>query len=168
MCAYFWKKSGALTAGVRNRRDREGSANARFSPDGRWLAYESFDSQRAEIYVQPLPASGAKWQISREGGRKPRWRRDGKELYFLAGAANAGTGNATDETLMAVSITASDSLRSGIPAPLFPMRFVGGLTAQYPYDVSPDGQRFLTIAPVEKADSSPITILLNWNGEPLK
>jgi dipeptidyl aminopeptidase/acylaminoacyl peptidase len=127
-------------------------ANGRFSPDGRWLAYESSESGGAEVYVQPFPASGAKWQISREGGVRPRWRRDGKELYFVA----------RDGTLMAVPITTRDSFQAGAPVRLFPIRY-GGLTAQYPYDVSADGQRFLVISPLEDTKATtPVTILLNW------
>jgi Tol biopolymer transport system component len=127
-------------------------ANGRFSPDGRWLAYQSAESGRSEVYVQPFPASGAKWQISRDGGGRPRWRRDGKELYFIA----AGM------TLMAAPIAAGEDFHSGVPAPIFPLRYIGPLAAQYPYDVSADGQRFLVIAADQDQQMTPVTVLLNW------
>ena len=127
-------------------------ANGRLSPDGRWLAYESWESGQSEVWVQPFPASGAKWQISQEGGVKPRWRRDGKELYFMA----------RDGALLAAPITAQESVQAGARVRLFPIRPSRSLTGQYPYDVSADGQRFLVISPLEDEGTTPVTILLNW------
>ena len=134
-------------------------ANGRFSPDNKWLAYESYESGsgRAEVFVRALPVSGARWQISREGGMKPRWRRDGKELYFVA----------SDGGLMAAPIATGETFQAGSPARLFTMRFASRLTAQYPYDVSADGQRFLIISPAD-AETISVTVLLNWTGRPAK
>src|SRR5262249_12095065 len=87
-------------------------AQGQFSPDGRWVAYTSTDSGRPEIYVQPFPASGGKWQISTAGGVTPRWRADGKELFYIS----------LDRKLMAVDITAAAKFEAGIPRPLFTMR----------------------------------------------
>jgi hypothetical protein len=128
----------------------------KFSPDGRWIAYQSNQSGREEIYVRPFPGPGGQWQVSSEGGIWPRWRRDGKELYYIA----------PDAKLMAVPITnQGDTLDPGTPAPLFQTRIVGGgsdpgLSAEY--DVAPNG-RFLINTVPEEAATSPITILQNWH-----
>ena len=88
-----------------------------FSPDGRWVAYQSNESGPFEIYVQPFPAANAKWQISTEGGTMPRWRADGKELFFIA----------PDAKLMAAAVTASDAtFEAAPPVALFQTRIVGG------------------------------------------
>ena len=126
-----------------------------FSPDGKWIAYSSDESGRREVYVQgfasdhvPAAAVG-KWQMSTAGGDKPRWRRDGKELYYLA----------PDRKMMAVPVKLGPPFEPGVAVPLFETRTVGF----FPYDVSPDG-RFLLNTPVESeaTQSSPITIVLNW------
>ncbi len=92
-------------------------AFGQFSPDGRWVAYQTNESGRFEVVVQPFPAAGSKWQVSTAGGVAPRWRADGKELYFLA----------PDATLMAVPVTAAGtSFEAGTPVALFPARIVGG------------------------------------------
>ena len=128
-----------------------------FSPDSKWLAYESNESGRREVYVQPFPEAGGKWQLSSAGGAQPRWRRDGKELYYLAPVAR----------LMSVSVAVSrdgKTLDLGVPAPLFRTRLASGagVTAGRPeYAVAPDG-RFLMNTVVEDTAPSPITIVLNW------
>lgn len=137
----------------------EASRNARFSPDGRWVAYESLEPGGSQVYVQPFPASGAKWQISRAGGMKPRWRRDGKELYFIEPGTRA---------LMAAPVMSSETLQAGAPAPLFTLRYTSRLVAQYPYDVSADGQRFLVISPEAEGGITPVTVLLNWTLQPAR
>ena len=80
-----------------------------FSPDGRWIAYVSDESGRPEVYVQTFPVSTAKWRVSTNGGTQPRWRRDGKEIFYLA----------SDSRLMAVAVSAGASFEAGIPAALF-------------------------------------------------
>ena len=118
---------------------------ARFSPDGRWVAFDSTETGQTEIYLQPLPGPGPKAQISVGGGRRPRWRLDGRELFYV-GAENR---------LMAVSIGQGRSgLEAGPPRALFRM------PSDAPYEPSPDGQRFLVTTVVSEA--SPITIILNW------
>jgi Tol biopolymer transport system component len=130
---------------------------AQFSPDGRWLAYETNASGRFEIVVQPFPAPTGKWQVSTNGGIQPRWSTDGKELYFIA-----------DEKLMAVQVTTSPEKDSTFdyrtPVPLFPTGIgaLGGSPFRPQYDVSRDG-RFLINQPVEDATTAPITLILNWN-----
>ena len=128
---------------------------AQFSPDGRWVAYQSNESGRFEVVVQPFPEAGAKWQVSTAGGVAPRWRADGKELYFLA----------PDATMMAVPVTAAGaSFETGTPVALFPTRIVDGGTVasnRPQYDVARDG-RFLINQPVRDATAAPITLILNW------
>jgi eukaryotic-like serine/threonine-protein kinase len=126
-----------------------------FSPDGRWVAYQSNESGRFEIYVQPFPGPGGKWPVSTAGGTDPRWRKDGKELFYLAPGAK----------LMAVPVRASDStFDAGSPAVLFQARtVVGGYANLSPqYAVSRDG-RFLFNAPDDTSTTAPITMVLNWN-----
>jgi hypothetical protein len=127
-----------------------------FSPDGRWMAYQSNDTGRYEIYVRPFPRAGAAIPISTGGGVYPRWSRDGKELYFIA----------PDAKMMAVSIDATAaSLEAGAPAVLFQTRRLGGgsnvIGRSHQYDVTPDG-RFLVNVDLEST-APPITLLLNWN-----
>jgi Tol biopolymer transport system component len=127
------------------------------SPDGRWLAYNSNESGRYEINVQSFPKpGGGKWQISKDGGGFPRWRRDGKELFYYA----------SDGRLMAVPISGTTGLEQGIATPLFEPRLLNGPanTAGYraQYDVSPDGQHFLLNLPVDEATASPMAVVLNW------
>ena len=124
-------------------------ANGRFAPSGAWFAYDSEESGVAQIYVQPFPPDGRKWQISKTDGTLPVWRRDGKELFYMTG----------DRRLMAVSITVNGKeLNAGVPQELFETRY---RTIADGFDVSPDGQRFLL--PVERdAAPTPITVVLNW------
>jgi len=120
------------------------------SPDGHWVAYESNESQQYEIYVIPVPGPGGKRQISTSGGAFPRWRRDGKEIFYVR----------PDGTLMAVDVAPNPSsidvgaVRSlGITVPAG-----RGLA----YDVSLDGQRILTITDPERSTSTPLTLVQNW------
>jgi eukaryotic-like serine/threonine-protein kinase len=119
--------------------------DARFSPDGRWVAFESTESGRREIYVQPFPGPGVKMQISSGGGRLPRWPPRGRDIFYLA----------PDNRVMAVSVTErGSSLEAGTPQALF------SLLEVEEYEPSLEGQRFLINRVVSPA--SPITIVLNW------
>jgi eukaryotic-like serine/threonine-protein kinase len=126
----------------------------RFSPDGRWVAYQSNQSGREEVYIRPFPEPGGQWQVSTEGGIWPRWRRDGKELYYIA----------PDARLTAVPITSKGgTLEPGTPIPLFQTRIVGAGTdpgLQAEYDVAPDGRFLINTALADAA--SPITLIQNW------
>ena len=125
-----------------------------FSPDGRWVAYQSNESGSFEIYVQPFPAPSAKWQISTNGGTMSRWRRDGKELFFIG----------PDARLMAATVTTSGtSFEAAPPVALFQTRIVGGPSQvnRHQYAVASDG-RFLIIESAEAATTVPITLILNW------
>src|SRR5262249_28857448 len=126
-----------------------------FSPDGHWVAYVSDKSGQPDIWIRPFPpGSGGEWQISSTGGIQPRWRPDGKELYYIA----------PDGKLMAVSMTAkADAIEHGPAIPLFPTRTPFGPIFAYSrpqYAVTADG-RFLVLT-TEESSTSPITLLQNW------
>ena len=125
-----------------------------FSPDGRFLAYQSNESGRYEVYVQSFPGPGGKWQISTSGGVEPRWRADGKELYYRA----------PDQMLMAVEVQAGSSFAAGVPQPLFLGRF-DVATVRNRYLPTADGRRFLTVAPLGREAMTPTTVVLNWYAE---
>ena len=124
-----------------------------FSPDGRWLAYVSDESGRYEVYVQPYPGPGGKWQISTGGGKEPLWARDGRELFYRNG-----------EQMMAVEITTEPTFSAGTPRLLFEGTYLSGTVFLAYYDVSPDGQRFLMVQASEQQASDPtqINVVLNW------
>jgi serine/threonine-protein kinase len=129
-------------------------AAPQFSPDGHWLAYISDESGRKEIYVQPYPGPGGKWQISTEGGVEPLWNRNGRELFYRSG-----------KKMMAVEIATKPSFSAGTPKVLFEGTYQSLPTISTPnYDVSPDGQRFLMLKPTEQTQAAPtqITVVLNW------
>ena len=136
-------------------------AQGRLSPDMKWLAYVSTESNKLEVYVQPFgpgwetPAAG-KWQISIGGGAQPSWRGDGKELYYMA----------PDRRLMAVDIRSTPTtFDRGTPHPLFESRSDVQPTnpTNYGYAPSPDGKRFLILTrPGASADSPPLTVVVNW------
>jgi Tol biopolymer transport system component/predicted Ser/Thr protein kinase len=134
-------------------RTRFDETSPRFSPDGRWLAYISNESGRYEIYVQPYPGPGGKWQISTEGGSEPAWNPNGRELFYRSG-----------DKMMAVEIATQPSFSAGTPRMLFEGRYEPAPVPIANYDVSPDGQRFLMVKPNEQAQLAPtqINIVLNW------
>jgi eukaryotic-like serine/threonine-protein kinase len=121
------------------------------SPDGRYVAYVSTESGRAEIYVQSFSGLGGKWQISSDGGIQPHWRADGKELFYLAFVS---------DQLMAVEVTTGDKFEAKIPTVLFTGHIaLGGRNTFLP---SKDGQRFLLVSTPPGEATSPTTIVLNW------
>ncbi len=122
-----------------------------FSPDGRFFAYVSNESGREEVYVQSFPTAGGKWQVSTAGGAQPHWRRDGKELYYIA----------PDKKLMAVSVKLGETFENGAATPLFQTE-VSSFTNTNRYDVTADGQRFLVNSPVETTKGAPYIVILNW------
>ncbi len=128
--------------------------NAQFSPDGRWMAYASNETGSWEIYVSPFPSANGKWQVSSAGGQEPRWRQDGKELFYLSGEAK----------MMAVAVKTGASFEASSPAALFQTRRrppVSALDA-FSYDLSGDGQRFLIATKVDEPSPAPLSVLLNW------
>jgi serine/threonine-protein kinase len=132
--------------------------NPEISPDGRWMAYESDESGRAEVYVRPFPnVNAGRWQISTGGGTRPLWNPNGRELfYFLAPG-----------TLMAVRVEPGASFAAGSPAIVFQGQYATPQGARQ-YSVSPDGRRFLMIKEIASAGNAPapqIVVVQNWTEE---
>ena len=126
---------------------------AQVSPNGRWVAYRSQESGRYEIFVQSLPIGKGKWQVSSAGGAGPRWRGDGKEMFFEI-----------ENRLMAVDVkTDGASFEAGIPKLLFEAPFSG--LPRNNYVVTRDGQRFLIVA-ADQALAPPINVVLNFTVQP--
>jgi Tol biopolymer transport system component len=127
-----------------------------FSPDGRWVAYNTNDAGRHEVYIKSFPPTDAQWQISSSGGVQPRWRGDGRELFFLA----------PDGTMMAVDIRAGATIEAGVPRALFPTGLnVNAVTDQYA--VLPDGSRFLVMRPLaERPRTLSFSAIMNWRSLP--
>ena len=135
------------------------TVEARVSPDGRWIAFASDRSGRYEIEVSRFPEPGQRYPVSVDGGGYPRWRADGRELYFLS----------ADGRLMATTFSAGPRPTIGPPAPLFEARLIAhpdrGIFAGYEYDVAADGSRF----PINRLVSPPeasMTVIVGWNPLP--
>jgi len=127
---------------------------ARFSPDGKWVAYSSSESGKWEIYVTSFPDAHGKWQVSNAGGTQPRWRGDGKELFYLS----------PDDKLMAVPVKTGANFDAGTPTVLFQAYLretVAATSEQFFYDVSRDGQKFLINTQLKSA-ITPMSVILNW------
>jgi Tol biopolymer transport system component len=128
-------------------------AGAAFSPDGQWLAYQSNEKGRWEVYVTPFPGPGRKWQVSTGGGAWPRWREDGAEIFY----------HGLNGQLMAVEVAVrDDTFVVGAAEALFAMGRLGNF---YTYAATQDGQRFLVVSPERREESSPLTLVLNWTAE---
>ena len=131
--------------------------NPSLSPDSRWLAYQSNESDRDEIYVRPFPdVDGDRWQVSTEGGRHPVWSRDGSELFYHS-----------DGQMTAVPVQTESTFSFGRPESLFGGSYRFGIAGRT-YDVAPDSQRFLMIKPVASASSAAalkLAVVLNWSEE---
>jgi len=130
-----------------------GETNGQISPDGKWVAYASDESGAWEIYVTSFPSAAGKWQVSRGGGTEPRWRGDGKELYYIAPSG----------VLTAVPVDAQSNFATGTPTPLFQTRGRAPISSTdvFTYDVAKDGKRFLVNRYVKPEHVPPLTILLN-------
>ena len=124
------------------------------SPDGKWMAYHTNESGRREVYITAFPGGGAKWQVSTNGGTSAKWRRDGKELFFLDPA----------DKIVAVDVTASgNAVQLGVPHELFQ---TVGIQREYgPFDVTADGKKFLLNSGNLKEGTEPMTLVLNWPAE---
>jgi Tol biopolymer transport system component len=130
---------------------RSTESQTRFSPDGKWLAWASAETGQYEVFVQPFPATGARYQVSSAGGREPQWRGDGKELFYVAGSK-----------LMSVEIRAAGGkFAAGIPRTLFEMR-PGPTAGRSRYLPSRDGQKFLIPTPVHDEFTKAFTVIVNW------
>ena len=131
-------------------------SSGQFSPDGKFVAFTMAAASGPQVFIVPFPSGNGMWQVSVDGGHWPRWRRDGKELYFVS----------LRNVLMAVDIhEKGDSVGVGRAIPLFSFRpgkvYRVGMIG---YDVAPDGQRFLLNAAADQ-NSRPLTLVLNWNAE---
>lgn len=122
-----------------------------FSADARWIAYMSPESGNPEIYVQPFPGPGERTRVSTSGGVQPKWKRDGRELYYLR----------PDGMLMAVDVKYTPAIEPGLPRPLFQTRLGPSLVTDQ-YAMTADGQRFLVLTPTADASDAPITVVFNW------
>jgi Tol biopolymer transport system component len=124
-----------------------------FSPDGRWIAYNSDESGRSEVYVTPFPGPGRKWQVSASGGTLPRWSGTGREIFF----------DGPGERIMAAEVGVDGAtFQVGRTQSLFEIR------PQRPgniFDVNPDGQRFLVNTATQAQTSAPMTLVVNWPAE---
>lgn len=131
-------------------------AAARFSPDGQWIAFQSYDTGRPEIYVMPYPGLSGKYQVSVNGGLQAVWRRDGKELFFVD----------PQGTLMSVEIKSFAPFTAGAPVPLFKTRILQIEQAFPEYDVTADGKQFLLNSKPETAtQNSPMVLVTHWQAE---
>ena len=131
--------------------------NGQFSPDERWVAYASNETGKWEVYVTSFPNPNGKWQVSSGGGEQPRWRGDGKELFYLS----------PDGRMMAVPVTSAGNFDAGAAAVLFqatPRQPVSSRDI-FVYDVSKDGGRFLVNTPVKQGQTTPMSVVLNWTAE---
>jgi Tol biopolymer transport system component len=135
--------------------------HGQLSPDSRWMAYTSDESGQREVYVRPFPAGDQQWKISTGGGEQPRWRGDGKEMFYVA----------LDGKMMTVPIRAASaptfSFEPAIPVPLFQSHIAApdGVLNTFQYDVTADGKRFLivTTGPASGGPSPPLVTVVNWN-----
>jgi Tol biopolymer transport system component len=123
-----------------------------FSGNAKWVAYVSDETGQPEIFVQDFPSGAAKFQVSIAGGTEPRWRRDGRELYFLA----------ADGRIMALDVEITPTFRLGVPKPLFQTRLNMLAPPARRYGVSADGKRFMMNVPVGTDAVPPITVVMNW------
>jgi Tol biopolymer transport system component len=125
------------------------------SPNSKWMAYSANGSGRPEIYVVSFPKPEGKWQISINGGVKPRWRRDGKELFFMSLSGQ----------LMAIDLNGDGTiLQKGVPKSLFDAPGPRLQAWDYNYDVTQNGQRFLFNKVMESSEAPTITVISNWQG----
>jgi Tol biopolymer transport system component len=134
-------------------------SQGQFSPDGHWVAYTSDEAGRSQVYVQSFPAGAGKFLVSSSDGTQPRWRKDGKELFYIAG----------DGKLMAVEVKTAPAFEAGAARALFDSRISrsGEVTNPFHYAVTADGKRFLIISNADATEAShstpvPITVVLNW------
>jgi dipeptidyl aminopeptidase/acylaminoacyl peptidase len=128
---------------------------ARFSPDGRWLAYQTDESGRNEIYVRPVSGAQGKWQISINGGSSPEWRGDGKEIFFLG----------ADQSIMAAPIESAETFRPGTPKALFRASLIEGRLGGFRWVVTPDGNKFLALTANATQAVPRFTVVTNWTNE---
>ena len=128
--------------------------SAQFSPDSRWVAYSTNENGNWEVYVSPFPNASSKWQVSHGGGEEPRWRQDGKELFYLSPQGK----------LMVASVKLGESFEALTPAPLFQTRRRQKISSQdvFTYAVTENGNKFLFNNVVDQKEAQPLSIIMNW------
>jgi Tol biopolymer transport system component len=142
------RKSELLVAGS--------ATHGRFSPDGKWLAYDTEESGKREVYIQPFPVTGARWQISAPDGVSPAWRKDGKELYY-----SSSDGNSPTAGIMAVDVAVKNgAIQASVPHTLFSSRTTS--SGRNNWLATPTGEKFLVIVPVEKPLVDQLLVVHNW------
>jgi len=153
MCAIFGRFRDASVCASRVKRLRRtrstGCRATRMETRCQWIAYTTDETGQPNVYVQPFLRAGGKHRISPNGGRNPRWRADGRELFYL---------DATG-TMTAVPIDLTASSPAGLAKTLFP---AGAVSIHNMYAVSRDGQRFLVNKPQNAATATPLTVIVNW------
>jgi Tol biopolymer transport system component len=138
-----------------------GVGHARFSPNGRWIAYTLGSGELENVFVSPFPmpkGGQERWSISSGGGYQPLWRADGKELFFVS----------RDNKITAVDVnTTSATFQSGTPRPLFNVQIAGGPSAAptHRWDVTRDGQRFIVVTVLDVTQSPPINVVTDWQSQ---
>jgi Tol biopolymer transport system component len=151
--------SGAERKPIPLLRSESNELHGQLSPDSNWMAYTSDESGQREVYVRPFPRADDQWKISIAGGEQPRWRGDGKELFFVGG----------DGKMMAVAVKAmigtKPSFEPLLPRPLFEVHFDPSSPAMYfQYDVTRDGNRFLLDSVAARQASTPfLNVVANWD-----
>ncbi len=126
--------------------------NLAFSPDVHWIAYDSDESGEKQVYIQPFPATGAKYQLSSGGGTRPSWRADGQEIFFIS----------PDSYVMAAKVSTAHGYQAGVPVSLFESGIATQSGRSRMYAVTKDGHRFLTAVPRQRSDPTPLTVMVNW------
>ena len=121
------------------------------SPDGAWIAYQSNESGRLEIYARPFPEGEGRWQVSTDGGIAPVWSDDGAEIFYLS---------ANRDKVFAVPVKSRSSVEAGVPKVLFELE--QPLPSLSTFDVTADGQRFIMPIPTEEDANPPIIVVTNW------
>ena len=121
------------------------------------MAYSSNETGNSEVYVSPFPNTDSKWQVSRGGGEEPRWRRDGRELFYLS----------AEGKMMAVAVKTGGNFEAGSPQILFQTHLRQPISAvdRVSYDVTADGQKFLVNTKVDEPNAVPLSVILNWAAE---
>jgi Tol biopolymer transport system component len=137
---------------------RVDEAHPDWSPDGRWIAYDSNESGRSEVYVRPYPGPGAGYPVSRDGGSSPAWAGDGRDLFYLASEPDGQV------TLMTASMRTRPALSFGTPRKLFQGRFIPSAALVRSYDVAATGRRFIMVQPREQVPlpAAQIVVVENW------
>src|SRR5262245_17746690 len=127
-------------------------SQGQFSPDGKWIAFVSDENKRAEVYVQAFPKGGERYPISTAGGMQPRWRRDGKELFYAT----------PDGKLMSVAVKTGAAFEHASPTPLFDIRVFDNPTIFFDYVIDGNAPRFLVRTQAKETRVTPINVTTNW------